>query len=118
VLTRSIRGLLVAPVFVFIMCGGVGTIMTSGAPSGATTPRPQAASSGPACTFNGSTLPLATGVSAGSKIAVSCTGLPPLNPYMLVGTSLVLTIDPVAAPLLSGQITSLSALMRLLAAPK
>jgi hypothetical protein len=37
---------------------------------------------------------------------------------MLVGTSLVLTIDPVAAPLLSGQITSLSALMGLLAAPK
>jgi hypothetical protein len=35
---------------------------------------------------------------------------------MLVGTSLVLAIDPAAAPLFSGQITSLSALMALLAA--
>jgi hypothetical protein len=37
---------------------------------------------------------------------------------MLVGTSLVLAIDPAAAPLFSGQITSLSALMGLLAALK
>ena len=59
-----------------------------------------------------------TGVSAGSKIAVSCTGLAPLHPYMLVGTSLVLAIDPAAAPLFSGQLTSLSALMGLLAALK
>ncbi len=59
-----------------------------------------------------------TGVSAGSKIAVSCTGLAPLHPYMLVGTSLVRAVDPAAAPLLSGQLTSLSGLMALLTALK
>ena len=61
---------------------------------------------------------LVTGVSAGSKIAVSCTGLPPLHPYLFVGTSLVLAIDPAAAPLLSGHVTSLSGLMALLTALK
>ena len=115
---RLIRGLLIAPVFIFIVCFGMGTITPGGASSGATTPPAPAASTGPACTFNGSTLPLITGVSAGSNIAVSCTGLSPLHPYMLVGTSLVLAIDPAAAPLFSGQITSLSALMGLLAALK
>jgi hypothetical protein len=118
VLARLIRGLLIAPVFIFVVCFGMGPIMPGGASGGATTPPAQAASSGPACTFNGSTLPLITGVSAGSNIALSCTGLSPLHPYMLVGTSLVLAIDPAAAPLFSGQITSLSALMGLLAALK
>jgi hypothetical protein len=61
---------------------------------------------------------LLTGVSAGSKIAVDCTGLPALHPYMLVGTSLVLAIDPAAAPLFSGQVTSVAGLESLLAALK
>jgi hypothetical protein len=61
---------------------------------------------------------LVTGVTSGSKIAVSCTGLPPLHPYLMVGTSLVLAIDPAAAPLLSGQLTSLSGLIALLTALK
>ena len=78
----------------------------------------QAVTTGPQCTFNGSALPLVTGVSAGSKIAVSCSGLPPLHPYLLVGTSLVLAIDPAAAPLFSGQVTSLAGLMALLAVLK
>jgi len=77
---------------------------------------PQAASTGPQCTFNGSALPLVTGVSAGSKIAISCKGLPPLHPYLFVGTSLLLGIDPAAAPLLSGQIVSLPGLIGLLSA--
>ena len=76
------------------------------------------ASTGPQCTFNGSSVPLLTGVSAGSKITVSCTGLPALHPYMLVGTSLVLPLDPAAAPLFSGQVASLAGLMSLLAALK
>ncbi len=57
-----------------------------------------------------------TGVSAGSKIAISCSGLPPLHPYLFVGTSLLLGIDPAAAPLLSGQVVSLPGLLALLAA--
>ena len=112
---RFIRVLLVASV-ITLSCGAA--VLVSTAPSGGTTLASSTASSGPQCTFNGSSTPLVTGVSAGSKIAVSCTGLAPLHPYMLVGTSLVLAIDPAAAPLFSGQLTSLAGLMALLAALK
>ncbi len=84
----------------------------------AATVSPRAASTGPQCTFNGSPLPLVTGVSNGSKIAINCTGLPSLHPYLVVGTSLLLAIDPAAKPLLTGQVVSLGALNALLAALK
>ena len=79
---------------------------------------PRATSVGPRCTFNGNSLPLITGVSNGSKIAVSCLGLPALHPYLVVGASLLLAIDPAAKPLLTGQIVSLGALKAALAALK
>jgi len=60
--------------------------------------------------------PLVTGVSNGSKIALSCSGLPALHPYLVVGASLLLAIDPAAKPLLTGQIVSLGALNAWLAA--
>ena len=101
-----------------MLSSGAAALVSTGASSGATTRAAQAVTTGPQCTFNGSALPLVTGVSAGSKIAVSCSGLPPLHPYMLVGTSLVLAIDPAAAPLFSGQVTSLAGLMALLAVLK
>jgi hypothetical protein len=116
VLIRLIRLLVIASVLT-VSCGATALASTSTS-SGATTFASQAASAGPQCTFNGSSLPLVTGVSAGSKIAVNCTGLAPLHPYLMVGTSLVLAVDPAAAPLLSGQLVSLSALMALLVALK
>ncbi len=116
VLIRLFRLLVIASVLT-VSCGAT-ALATTSASSGATAHASQAASAGPQCTFNGSSLPLVTGVSAGSKIAVNCTGLPPLHPYLMVGTSLVLAIDPAAAPLLSGQLVSLGALMALLAALK
>ena len=65
-------------------------VSTAGAtPSGAAT-------SGPACTFNKSTLPIIPGVSSGKVIDLSCTGLPPLHPYLLAETSLLAGIDPKA----------------------
>jgi hypothetical protein len=70
----------------------------------------------PACTFNGSSLPLLSGATAGEKIVVSCTGLAPLHPYLIMETSLLLGIDPKAAPLLTGQIVSLAGLESLFAA--
>jgi hypothetical protein len=70
----------------------------------------------PQCTFDGSSLPLVTGVSAGSKIAISCTGMGVLHPYLVIGASLLLGIDPAAAPLLSGQLVSLAGLNALLKA--
>jgi hypothetical protein len=73
-------------------------------------------SSTPVCTFNGSSLPLIGGASAGEKINVSCTGLAPLHPYLIMETSLLLGIDPKAAPLLTGKIVSVAGLMSLLAA--
>ena len=122
VLVRFKRVFLIASV-ITLSCGAavlVNTPASSGATTmpSATTLASQSASTGPQCTFNGKSLPLLTGVSAGSKIAVSCKGLQPLHPYMLVGTSLVLAIDPAAAPLLSGHLTSLSGLMALLTALK
>jgi hypothetical protein len=75
-----------------------------------------AASAGPACTFNGIALPLVSSASAGEKIAIHCTGLSPAHPYLVMEVSLLLGIDPKAAPLLSGSITSLAGLMALLAA--
>jgi hypothetical protein len=101
--------------FVLSLSCGTAAFAAAAAPVGTAQ---ASASTGPQCTFNGSSVPLLTGVSAGSKIAVRCTGLPALHPYMLVGTSLVVAIDPAAAPLFSGQVTSLSGLMSLLTALK
>ena len=108
VLVRFIRVFLIASV-ITLSCGAAVLVDTPASGGATTTPDATSlasASTGPHCTFNGSSLPLVTGVSAGSKIAVSCKGLPPLHPYLFVATSLVLAIDPAAAPLLSGQVTS------------
>ncbi len=75
-----------------------------------------AASTGPTCMFNGSSLALLTGITPGEKIAIACTGLPVLHPYLILETSLLLGIDPKAAPLLSGDIVSLAGLQAALAA--
>jgi hypothetical protein len=69
----------------------------------------------PACTFNDIALPLVLNATNGEKIAINCTGLSPAHPYLVMEVSLLLGIDPKAAPLLSGNITSLSGLMALLA---
>jgi hypothetical protein len=61
-----------------------------------------AASSTPACTFNGGTFPIVTGVTDGSKVDIECTGLQPLHPYLMLEASLLIGIDPKAASLLSG----------------
>jgi hypothetical protein len=70
-----------------------------------TTTTTTSAAATPACTFNGSSIPIVTGVSDGSKIALDCTGLPALHPYLLLETSLLIGIDPKAAALLSGGAT-------------
>ena len=105
----------IATMSVVVLCSVVTAFVVGPGTSVGATVAP-AASIGPQCTFNGSSLPLVTGVSAGSKIAISCKGLPPLHPYLFVGTSLLLGIDPAAAPLLSGQIVSLPGLLALLSA--
>jgi hypothetical protein len=83
----------------------------TGASAGAAT-----SATSPACTFNGSSLPIVTGASAGEQIRVDCTGLPALHPYLFLETSLLLGIDPKAAPLLSGDIVSVQGLFAVLAA--
>lgn len=81
-----------------------------------TVPPAGAAPAAPACTFNGVALPLVLSASAGEKIAIHCTGLSPASPYLVMEVSLLLGIDPAAAPLLNGDITSLSGLMALISA--
>ena len=50
----------------------------------------------------------------GEKVAISCTGLGALHPYLVMETSLLLAIDPAAKPLLTGQVASLPGLLSLL----
>ncbi len=113
---RSVRLVLVITAVV-VSTVAVG-ITAQGATARAVAAEPRAATAAPACTFNGSALPLVTGVSAGDNIAISCSGLPALHPYLVVGTSLLLGIDPAARPLLSGQVVSLAGLTALLSALK
>lgn len=81
-----------------------------------TPPAGAAAASAPQCTFDGSSLPIVFNVTSGHKLKLSCTGFSPLHPYLLMETSLLLGIDPKAAPLLSGNLVSLPGLLALLAA--
>ena len=71
-------------------------------------------SSTPACTFDGSKIPLLTNQKAGETVVIQCTNMGSLHPYLVMEVSLLLAIDPAAAPLLQGQITSLAGLMSLL----
>jgi hypothetical protein len=62
-----------------------------------------AAGAAPAkCTFNNSPLPIVMKIRAGSIVKVACTGLTPLNPYLVLQASLLIGIDPAAKALLSG----------------
>ncbi len=90
---------------------GAGAKYAPAAPAAAATP-----AASPACTFNGGTLPIVTGVTAGSQVQLNCTGLAPLHPYLLMEISLVIGIDPAAAGLLSGNVTSLAGLESALSA--
>jgi hypothetical protein len=90
-------------------------IMGMSRPAGALA-LPTTAATTPTCTFNGSSLPLLSGATAGEKVVISCSGLAPLHPYLIMETSLLLGIDPKAAPLLTGQIVSLAGLESLFAA--
>ena len=112
-MVRSVGGRVAAVAMVAAAtCGLMATMSPGAMPAGAAT----GATTSSACTFNGSALPIVTGASAGEPIQVACSGLPPLHPYLVFETSLLLGIDPKAAPLLSGKIVSVQGLYALLAA--
>jgi hypothetical protein len=56
------------------------------------------------------------GVTAGESINFDCTGFPASHPYLLVEASLLVAVDPAAAPLLKGQATSVPGLLAIIAA--
>jgi hypothetical protein len=95
----------------------VAPIALIGGAAGAATAVPgtagAATAAAPACTFNGSSFPILLGAKAGEKVAISCTGLGILHPYLVMETSLLLAVDPAAKPLLTGQIVSLPGLLSL-----
>jgi hypothetical protein len=64
--------------------------------------------------FNNSSLPFVFGATPGEQVTVYCSGMPDSHPYLFMETSLLLGIDPKAAPLLDGQITSVPGLLALL----
>ena len=75
-----------------------------------------AAAATPACTFNGQSLALVLNAKNGDKVALQCTGLSPLHPYLVMETSLLLGIDPKAQALLSGNVVSVQGLLAAIAA--
>jgi hypothetical protein len=103
-----------------VRLGLVGLAFTAALPAAALADlagaSPSAAATSAACTFNSSSLPIVTGATAGEQVRVDCSGLPPLHPYLFLETSLLLGIDPKAAPLLSGDIVSVQGLFAALAA--
>lgn len=113
---RARVGVALATLATIVMVTGTSVATTAGATASAATPTRSsaAASSTPSCTIDGSSLPIVFGVSTGQKLTIACTGLPPLHPYLLMQTSLLLAIDPKAAPLLQGNVLSLSGLLALL----
>jgi hypothetical protein len=74
------------------LTGAVGIVADAG-PAGAAVPK---------CKFGNSALPIVMGVRHGQTIRISCTGLTPLNPYLVLQASLLIGIDPEAKALLSG----------------
>ncbi len=97
---------MVAPIA--LLGGAVGGVTGAADAAGAATP------SAPTCSFNNSTFPILLNATAGEKVAISCTGLGTLHPYLVMETSLLLAIDPAAKPLLTGQVASLPGLLSLL----
>ncbi len=93
-----------------VASGLVTAVSVGSSAASATTP------TGPVCTFNGGRGAIIFSAKPGQTIAISCTGLPPLHPYLMMETSLLLAIDPAAKPLLTGQVVSVPGLLALLSA--
>ncbi|HUI05316.1 MAG TPA: hypothetical protein VLZ77_17395 [Acidimicrobiales bacterium] len=78
---------------------------------------PAGAAAGPACNFSNSLVGVVIVTKKNQVVNVSCTGLTPNHPYLLVEISLLVAIDPSARPLLTGaSVTSEAGLLAALAA--
>ncbi len=75
------------------------------------------AAAAPSCNVKGAFFGLlvANAVGGGS-VNIACKNFPANHPYLLVEASLLVAIDPAAAPLLTGQATSLPGLLGIIAA--
>ena len=103
------RGFLALCVALTTCAVTVGAVATSAAPAGA--------AAGPACTFPAPSFgQLVLSVTAGESIHIHCTGMGSSHPYLLVEASLLVAIDPAAAPLLQGKTTSLPGLLAVISA--
>jgi hypothetical protein len=65
------------------------------------------------CTFNNNTLPLVTGVTAGSTVTIACTGEKPNQLLLMAQASLLIGLVPGISSLLGGHITLLGLLQAL-----
>ncbi|HVA02441.1 MAG TPA: hypothetical protein VMU64_01735 [Acidimicrobiales bacterium] len=91
-------------------------VVTIGAGAGSGMPV-AAAAAGPTCKFNGPAIgALVLNVTPGDVINIDCKRFPDSHPYLLIETSLLVAIDPAAAPLLTGQATSVPGLLAIIAA--
>jgi hypothetical protein len=75
------------------------------------------AAAAPSCAVKGALYGLLVpNVSAGQSVNLDCKNFPANHPYLLVEASLLVAIDPAAAPLLTGQATSVPGLLAIIAA--
>jgi len=105
------RGTIRLSLVLAVLVGSLAVIGGASPTAGAST-----SAAAPSCTFNRGGLPILLNAVAGERVAVHCTGLSPLHPYLLMETSLLLGIDPQAQALLSGNIVSVAGLLAVLAA--
>jgi len=73
-------------------------------------------SGGENCSFSPGIGELVPSVSAGETITMTCTGFPATHPYLLIEMSLTVAVDPAAAPLLAGNVTSVPGIEAVVAA--
>ena len=91
-----------------VVAGGAG----AGLPSAAAAAGPKCVFKGPSAVFG----QLVINEAPGGTVNIDCTGFPANHPYLLVEASLLVAIDPAAAPLLQGQTTSLPGLLAVISA--
>ena len=99
------------------LCALLVTCGVAGVAGAAATPPAASAAPAPSCVFGPAAISAVVfNVKPGSTITFACKNMPASTEFMLVETSLLVAVDPLAQPLLTGSITSPTGLLALVAA--
>jgi hypothetical protein len=115
-MTRTTRGRLVSVLSTLAAFAVVVVMVTTPATASAGSSGTSGTSAGTAasCSFDNGSLPLVTGVTAGSQVSVSCTGEKPHQLVLVAQTSLLIGLIPGISALLGGSSGGKSRLLSLL----